>query len=51
MDYSVLLETISNNQVQILNLLSNIKDLLGILCFMSCLIFLYFFIMNLFKRG
>lgn len=49
MDYSLILNEISNNQVDIINLLNRIDEGIFVLVFTTSIIFLYLFIRNLSK--
>lgn len=49
MDYTALLTNISTNQVELINILTDIKELVAIVGFLFAIYFVYIFIRNMIK--
>lgn len=49
MDYTVLLTNISNNQLELINVLTDIKELIFASLFLFGIFFVYLFIRNMLK--
>lgn len=49
MDYSIVLNQISANQLEIIDILNNLKDMVNIIGALMAICFIYIFVRNLIK--